>query len=314
LAGAIVLSLVLSLAIGQGGAAAATIWPSPTTPPQVNVTADSAPGWIPSAEQAAGVRATADAFLAAKDEGRAADAYALMADGDHQTISLSAFADGVRKFNTQAGSLIDRRITTVTWTKDPAHAPAPGVYAALDLVSHFSNIDHFCGYLILYQPPAGGPFRVAREESAFMDNATASSIRRQHSQAEVDKAWSEASAGGCPGYRAEPAPLAEAPDSTVGYPTVADALAALHAKPSVVFTAQAGWTIAQDAAAQTVWSFPPPDDPSYPSAVKRQVVQSGNELQMKMSVLCGSTKAACDNLVRQFQQLNAKMRASLAGR
>ena len=313
LAGTIILSLVLALATSKGATASPT-WPTPTSLAQVNVTTDSAPGWIPSAEQAAEVRNTADAFFAAKDEGRAADAYALMAEGDRQGIPFPGFAVGVRGFNTQAGPLIDRRITTVTWTKDPAHAPAPGVYAALDLVSHFANIDRFCGYLILYQPPTGGPFRVTREESAFMDNATARRIEQQHSQAEVDKAWSETSASGCPGYHAAPAPVAEAPDSTVGYATVADALVALDAKPGVVFRMQAGWTIAEDAPAQTFWSFPPPGDPAYPSAVKRQLVQSGKGVEMNMTVLCQSTKAACDNLVRQYQQLNAQMKGSLGGR
>jgi Protein of unknown function (DUF4019) len=309
----VILSVALAMAAAAHGAMAETIWPEPTTPPQINVTTDSAPGWLPSAHQAADVRKVADAFLAAKDDGRAADAYALMGEGDRQGIPFPAFAEALSSLRTKAGALTDRRITTVTWTKDPAHAPAPGVYAALDLVSHYANVDRYCGYLILYQAPTGGSFQIVREETAFMDNATAGVLEKQQSMAGVDKAWSEASARGCPGYHIETAPLAEAQGSTVGYATVAEALQALHAKAGVVFSTQAGWTIAQDSAAETFWSFPPPGDPAYPSAVKRQLIHNGGSIEMTMSVLCGSTKAACDHLVRQFQQLNAQMKASLAG-
>jgi len=114
----------------------------------------------------------------------------------------------------------------------------------------------------------------------------------------------------CPGYRPEPTALPEATGSTVGYATVADALAALHAKPGAVFRLQAGWTVVEDG--QTLWSFPPPSDPSYPSAVKRQLMQTSSGVDITTSVHCESTKAACDNLVRQFEQLNAQMKAALA--
>lgn len=89
------------------------------------------------------------------------------------------------------------------------------------------------------------------------------------------------------------------------------ALAALHSKAGVVFTNQDGWTVAEDAATQTIWSFPPPGHPAYPAAVKRQVVEQAGAVSIKMSVHCGATKKACDDLVRSFEQLNAQMAASM---
>jgi hypothetical protein len=107
---------------------------------------------------------------------------------------------------------------------------------------------------------------------------------------------------------------AEELGASIGYPTVEAALADLHARPEVVFTTQGGWTVATDAALQTVWSFPPSDHPAYPAAVKRQIVQEGGEVSVKMTILCGSTKQACDDLMQSFVQLGDAMRQDLRPR
>lgn len=108
-----------------------------------------------------------------------------------------------------------------------------------------------------------------------------------------------------------PAPIPEASGSTIGYPTPAAALDDLKRRPGVVITTQAGWTVANDKAAQTLWSFPPLGYPAYPAVVKRQLVQQGGAFFVKMAVLCNGSKQACDDLVRSFQALNAQMAASL---
>jgi len=98
-----------------------------------------------------------------------------------------------------------------------AQAPLPGVYAAVDIVRGFANVDRYCGFLVLYQTPSGGDFKVMREELSFLDNGMAKTIQQQHSQAEVDKLWARLSAK-CPNYRAgtvaeAPEPLPEQPDT-----------------------------------------------------------------------------------------------------
>ncbi|MBI1684743.1 DUF4019 domain-containing protein [Caulobacter hibisci] len=271
---------------------------------EVNVTADSAPGWIPSAALEQSVRTAASAYLGDLDSGRYADAYkALDAINRHET--LAEFSARRTAFNTLAGPVEERRLMKITWTKDPARAPARGVYAAIDLVSRFANIDRHCGFIVLYQAPAGGDFTVMRSEDYLLPNVTAGQI----GAVKADKAWAQISAN-CPNYPRAPvaaAPLPEAEGDTIGYPTVAAALDALRSKRGVVISTQNGWTIADDSAAMTIWSFPPVGHPAYPSAVKRQVEGRGRGAQLNMSIQCEASKSACDDLVRAFQALNGQM-------
>ena len=103
-------------------------------------------------------------------------------------------------------------------------------------------------------------------------------------------------------------PLPEAPGSTIGYPTVAAALEALRARPDVHISAQRGWTVADDRANNTMWSFTPQGNPAYPAAVKREIVAEKGAIYIKMNILCEATKAACDQLVVDFQRLNEAMK------
>src|ERR1700741_129042 len=88
-------------------------------------------------------------------------------------------------------------------------------------------------------------------------------------------------------------PLAEAQGSTIGYPSVAAALAALEDRPDVTRSLQGGWTIVEDRAADTLWSFAPPGHPAYPAAVKRQVVDQDGAVYVRMSVQCEASKKDC---------------------
>jgi len=280
----------------------------------VNVTSDSAPGWLPSPELEQRARKTALDFMGAEDGARYEDAYAFLADIDRKNQTLSDFSGSVRQFNLTAGPVLSRQITTLTWTKDPAHAPLPGVYAAFDVVSRFANVDRHCGYLVLWQSSPEQPFRVMREESNFLDNATAASIAKKSPSA-VGQAWATLSAH-CPNYRpdARLEPLPETPGASIGYPNVEAALTALHSKAGVVFTTRNGWTIAEDAATRTIWSFPPVGNAAYPAAVKRQIVEEGGSVSIDMAVHCEAKKQACDDLVRSFEQMNARMSDGMRGR
>jgi hypothetical protein len=109
-------------------------------------------------------------------------------------------------------------------------------------------------------------------------------------------------------------PLAEQPQSTIGYPSPEAALAALRAKPGVEFSTQDGWTIANDAATNTVWSFPPEHDPAYPAVVRRQMAPAkGGGVAVQMDVMCSASKTACDDLVRAFERMNDEVKAQLQG-
>jgi hypothetical protein len=102
----------------------------------------------------------------------------------------------------------ERRIVKLTWTKDPANAPAPGVYAVLDLASRFENIDRHCGYIILYQPDGGAPFLVQRFEQNFITNADAQTIALKQSVQALYQTWLNLSKR-CPNY--DPASVSGGP-------------------------------------------------------------------------------------------------------
>src|SRR6266487_2385999 len=140
---------------------------------EINITSDSAQGWLPSEELERNAKDTVERYFAAMDGGRYRDAYEMMSDANKAQLSYKQFEQQSKQFQAQAGPLRRRDILKITWTKDPADAPYPGIYAAIDEASSFRNVDRQCGYIILYQRPAGGAFEVIRTETNFIDNASA---------------------------------------------------------------------------------------------------------------------------------------------
>jgi hypothetical protein len=86
----------------------------------------------------------------------------------------------------------------------------------------------------------------------------------------------------------------------LGYSSPTAALSALRHKPGVAVTENDGWVILQDKSENSLWTIAKPGNPAYPAAIKRYVVNG----QLVMKVLCEASKEACDNMVRQFQELN----------
>jgi hypothetical protein len=103
-------------------------------------------------------------------------------------------------------------------------------------------------------------------------------------------------------------PLPEVPDAQVGYKTVSEALADLSKRKNVEISNVRGWTIIADRANFTLWSFAPMSYPAYPAVVKRTVTSRiGGGSIINTSVLCEAAKEACDQLVREFNDLNNKL-------
>ena len=101
-------------------------------------------------------------------------------------------------------------------------------------------------------------------------------------------------------------PLPEAPQSSVGYPTVAEALSALKARTDVTISIVREWLIVTDKKNLTVWSFAPDTYPAHPAVVKRVAVpRASGGSTIQMTVLCEATKEACDQLVREFDAMNS---------
>lgn len=187
-------ALALCLAL-TGAAVAQTAAPQR----QINVTADSARGWSPTVALDAAADQAAQRYFSARDAGRFQEAYDLLTDANRALQSFEEFQTQSQTLRTSTGALLTRTFTQTTWTKDSPRAPAPGIYAAIDFTSRYAKADRECGYLILYQPPAGGAFQVMREERIVLDNETAARIARDRSPLEVVNLWGELSAN-CPNY------------------------------------------------------------------------------------------------------------------
>jgi Protein of unknown function (DUF4019) len=166
---------------------------------EVNITNDSAPGWLPSRVQEEQVLKRTSDYFSAVDQQQYERAYAMMAEVNRNLLPLAQFIQQNRDFHERSGTLLRRNILKVTWTKDPTAAPFRGVYAAIDIATQFANIDRHCGYVVLYQRPSGGDFEVMRQESNFIDNATAATIEREKTRPVLDRTWATL-APNCPNY------------------------------------------------------------------------------------------------------------------
>jgi len=110
------------------------------------------------------------------------------------------------------------------------------------------------------------------------------------------------------------APLPETPGS-LEYRSVSEALEALKAKPgvSITETKPDGWIIASEGQS-VVWSFTPSGHYAHPAVVRREVIVREGNLSVETRALCQAEKPACDKLIREFQEVNERMRLNIQQR
>jgi Protein of unknown function (DUF4019) len=197
-------SVVVALAMCAGieAAAAQGTGTSSSLSSEINIRSDSEPGWLPSEDQRRDVIKFTSDFFSKLDSGRYDSAYTMMSEANRRALPLQQFVRENHEFRDRSGPLKQRNLLKVTWAKDPAAAPLRGVYAAIDIASRYANIDRHCGFVVLYQKSPADGFEVMRQESNFIDNASAQKIERQKSRAELDKAWATLAAN-CPNYDAK---------------------------------------------------------------------------------------------------------------
>jgi hypothetical protein len=200
LAGLSLAALAAPLAAqGNVGATATT----EEMPLDVVVTADSPPDWKPPEQLALQAAGLVESYLSALDAGDYARAYGMMTVEDQKETPAARFHEEARKFNDVAGHLLRRRMLVSTWAKDPPGAPKAGIYVVFDVAAQFANVDRECGSVMLYQPPAGGSFKVMRSENYFMDNRTAQQIELSRSHQALVEEWARISAS-CPKFSWDP--------------------------------------------------------------------------------------------------------------
>ena len=192
--------LAIALGLAASGAQALDQTAPPITARVVNVTNDSAPGWVPSEALEAEADRVVQSYFKLFDKGDDQALWNLASLGLQSLTTFSQFQSDNKRIRTDLGRLKRIVVLQVTWTKDPAVAPAPGIYVAIDVAGQFSKTKRHCGYLVLYKAAPNDPFRLARIENNFMTDAIAKKIAAEKSPAEVTRLWSTLSAN-CPNYQ-----------------------------------------------------------------------------------------------------------------
>lgn len=110
----------------------------------------------------------------------------------------------------------------------------------------------------------------------------------------------------------KPKPIPEADGPTIGYNTVAEAMAALRKDPTVHLVSDMDWTIFRIGGpgqpTYVLWNFTPAGHPAHPTAVKRTLYERDGQLVIDMDIACEARKSACEKVVRDFMAANDGMR------
>jgi hypothetical protein len=180
-------------------AAPAVIAVAQTKPRVINVTTDSAPDWIPSEELEAEALSTLDRYFVAFGKGDDHSMWNLSTEGLKSLTTFAEFQSDRKAMRGNLGRLEKLSVLKITWTKDPARAPAKGIYAAIDISGRFSKTKRHCGYVILFKANSTDPFGIARIENNYFTDKDAKKIAKDQSPAEVERLWSRVSSN-CPNY------------------------------------------------------------------------------------------------------------------
>jgi|SRR3984957_2985844 hypothetical protein len=86
------------------------------------------------------------------------------------------------------------------------------------------------------------------------------------------------------------------PEDSIGYATVAQALAALRAKAGVKFRTEGGMLIADDfdGPNPAAWIFYPKSHPAYPTVIKRFILNTAEGAFMETRIKCEASQEVCD--------------------
>jgi len=94
---------------------------------------------------------------------------------------------------------------------------------------------------------------------------------------------------------------------------VGELLEELKSNPDVQVRQERGWQVAEVKSERALYSFTPENHPAHPSYVKREVVEKDGSIYIETSARCGAEKSVCDQLVRDFIDLNNKVKNSVGG-
>ncbi|MCW8956689.1 MAG: molecular chaperone DnaJ [Gammaproteobacteria bacterium] len=98
--------------------------------------------------------------------------------------------------------------------------------------------------------------------------------------------------------------------NSIGYPSVSEALEKLTKHPSANISQQGGWTIISliENGNHVIWFFAPEEHAAHPAMVKRTILEKNGSLEIKMVSFCQAPKQKCDELSKQFENLNKQFK------
>jgi len=92
---------------------------------------------------------------------------------------------------------------------------------------------------------------------------------------------------------------------------VSELLEKLKSNPDVRVKTERGWEIVEVKSERALYSFTPENHPAHPSYVKREVVEKNDSIYIETNAKCGAEKSVCDQLVRDFIELNNKIKEDI---
>ena len=125
-----------------------------------------AQGWQPAQAQAAKAQETYARFVAATDEGRYKDAYAMLGAPMKAMTGYDQYVAYHEEFRNISGGSPRREPPRVDWYKDPPGAPAPGIYAIFKSKCAFRDLGACEETVVLHEQ--AGAFLVMRAERSYV--------------------------------------------------------------------------------------------------------------------------------------------------
>lgn len=103
-------------------------------------------------------------------------------------------------------------------------------------------------------------------------------------------------------------PLVFAADSSIAYSSVSNALERLKSNPAATVEKKQDWTVisVDEDGHLATWFFPPEVHGTRSAVFKKLISSKGNGVETQVVSLCEAPKAECDEVARQFKQINNK--------
>jgi hypothetical protein len=132
--------------------------------------------WQPTEKDQSKIEESTYKYFQDRDQARYQNAYLMFSKSMQSSVTLDSWQSHIKQFNDKVGKVLKRQIIKVTWYSNPPSSPSPGVYAAVDYISQFDNVNIHCGY-VAWQQAKNGEFLIVREEENYIDKITQTGMK-----------------------------------------------------------------------------------------------------------------------------------------